>query len=92
MKQTAYKFILIFFIAVSFHSVAQTGNYYLTNFSPSEYGASDQNWSTIQDQWGRIYIANAGGILLYDGKSWKVIPLRKKSRCFSLDKDKNNKI
>jgi len=72
--------------------LAQTGNHYLRNYSPSDYGMSDQNWSTIQDQWGRIFAANGNGVLVYDGKNWKYILLRNSSRCISLDKDSANKI
>lgn len=73
---------------------AQTGNYYITNYSPSQYGASDQNWSSIQDEYGRVYVANNSGILLNDGNGWKTIKIKSKDqgRCISLDKNSNNKI
>ncbi|MFL5754610.1 MAG: SpoIIE family protein phosphatase [Bacteroidia bacterium] len=73
-------------------SFAQTGNYYLTNFSPSEINGSDDNRGAIQDEFGRIYVANANGVLVYDGKNWRSVSLNNESRCIFLAKDKNNKI
>jgi len=92
MKLTGYRnaAILFFFLICSGYS--QNGNYYLTNFSPAEYSESDQNWCSLQDKWGRMYVANSNCVLLNDGKNWKSIKLRHESRCYSLDKDKNDKI
>ncbi|MBI2270354.1 MAG: SpoIIE family protein phosphatase [Bacteroidetes bacterium] len=76
-----------------FSAYGQTGNYYISNFSPSDYGATDQNWCSVQDEYGRIYIANNFAVLLNDGgKEWITVKLRNQSRCISLDKDKNNRI
>ncbi|MCC6691009.1 MAG: SpoIIE family protein phosphatase [Bacteroidia bacterium] len=80
-------------LAITFSSAfSQTGNYYISNFSPADMGAGDQNWSCIQDKYGRIYVANNIGVMLNDGKSWKSIPIEKLARCISIDKDKNDKI
>lgn len=58
------------------------GNYtevlypYVRNFNPREYGDLAQNWSITQDKRGIIYVANNGGVLEYDGVSWRTIPTK----------------
>ena len=83
---------IIFFLSLSLLSVAQTGNFYLTNYSPATYGASDQNRGVVQDKYGRIFVANLNGILLFDGAFWGVIPLKNESMAFSLEKSKEGRI
>jgi DNA-binding response OmpR family regulator/signal transduction histidine kinase len=53
-----------------------TGSRYLRNHPPGEYEAKPQNWFVLQDKQGLIYSANQGGLLEYDGVSWRhsVIP------------------
>lgn len=75
-----------------FSAYGQTGNYYISNYSPSSYEASDQNWCSIQDGLGRIYVANSNGVLLNDGREWKTVGMRNQSRCISIDKNKEDKI
>jgi len=82
--------ILLFLIRLA--AWGQTGNFYITNYSISDYGGTDQNWSGLQDEFGRIFVANNNGILLYSGKIWQLLKLSNDGRCFSLDKDKNCKI
>jgi serine phosphatase RsbU (regulator of sigma subunit) len=92
MKRIRHIYFSILVGLFVFPVLAQTGNYYITNFSPSGYGATDQNWCSIQDEYGRIYVANNNGILLNEGKEWKTIKLRNQSRCISIDKSKDNKV
>ena len=35
---------------------AQTGNYYITNYTPANYHAGDQNKGVAQDKYGRILL------------------------------------
>lgn len=78
---------LIFFCFIfAVKAWAQEGNYYITNFTPANYGASDQNWSVVQDSLGRIYVANLSGIMLYDGKYWKINPIEEDREVISLSK------
>jgi len=67
-------------------SRGQEGNYYITNFTPSNYGASDQNWSVVQDSLGRIYVANLNGVMMYDGKYWKINGIEDDQEATSLAK------
>jgi signal transduction histidine kinase/DNA-binding response OmpR family regulator len=50
-----------------------TGFKYLRNFSPKEHGLEPQNWAILQDKRGIIYAANHGGVLEFDGVSWREI-------------------
>jgi serine phosphatase RsbU (regulator of sigma subunit)/ligand-binding sensor domain-containing protein len=52
---------------------AQTGNYYINNYTPAMYGAGEQNWNIIQDSLGRLFVANTDAVMMYDGKYWKII-------------------
>ena len=41
-------------------------------FTPQDYRAEDQNWSISHDDNNFIYVANNGGLLEYNGASWRV--------------------
>jgi serine phosphatase RsbU (regulator of sigma subunit)/ligand-binding sensor domain-containing protein len=71
---------------------AQSGNYYISNFSPANYGATDQNRGIVQDKFGRIYVANLSGVLTYDGAFWKLVNLPNESAAISIEADKNGVI
>jgi serine phosphatase RsbU (regulator of sigma subunit)/ligand-binding sensor domain-containing protein len=81
------KFLLIsVFIFSGLISFSQKGNFYITNFTPSAYGASDQNWSITQDSLGRIFVVNLSGIMMYDGEYWKVVTIEQGKECVSMAK------
>ncbi len=44
----------------------------VTNFSPSEYGAGNQNWMISQGPDKKIYVANNSGLLQFDGEHWNL--------------------
>ncbi|HLP48988.1 MAG TPA: hypothetical protein VK469_23810, partial [Candidatus Kapabacteria bacterium] len=44
---------------------------YIKNYSVEEYKLHPQNWSVLQDKRGLIYIGNNGGLLEFDGVSWR---------------------
>jgi hypothetical protein len=46
---------------------------YIRNFSRKDYNLQPQNWSIIQDKRGVIYVGNQGGLLEFDGVSWREI-------------------
>lgn len=50
-----------------------TGLPIIKNYSPSEHGGTPQNWAIVQDKTGIMYFANTGGLLEYDGSSWRLI-------------------
>lgn len=72
--------------------LAQEGNKYISNFSPSNYKASDQNWSSLQDKNGIMYFANLNGVLVYNGRDWQTIQLPHDENVTSLALNHKNKI
>lgn len=48
----------------------------MQTFSPKVYGASPQNWQSVQDLRGVTYFANTDGVLEYDGVSWRRIKVK----------------
>jgi signal transduction histidine kinase/DNA-binding response OmpR family regulator/ligand-binding sensor domain-containing protein len=63
-----------------------TGMKYMHNYSRKDYNNQSQNWWIIQDKRGIIHVANQGGIMEYDGVSWKETPvLNKIARSLAMD-------
>lgn len=54
-------------------AVAEGGFPLLTNYSAADLKQHPQNWDIIQDSRGNIYIANNGGINIFDGTTWQRI-------------------
>ncbi|HLP57799.1 MAG TPA: hypothetical protein VK186_03175 [Candidatus Deferrimicrobium sp.] len=50
-----------------------TGYKYFKNYSYKEYNHQAQNWGMVQAPDGIIYVANQGGVLEYDGVTWRII-------------------
>jgi len=48
---------------------------YLDNYSPDDYLLQPQNWCILQDKRGIVYVANQGGVLEFDGVTWKGIDI-----------------
>ena len=46
----------------------------IENYSPTIYGAENQNWSISQSQEKYIYVANNSGLLEFNGAIWKLYP------------------
>ncbi|MGD2088597.1 MAG: response regulator [Candidatus Aminicenantes bacterium] len=65
-------FILFFIIPQNLYS-KETGFKYFKNYSYKEYDHQPQNWGMVQAEDGIIYVANNGGVLEFDGVSWRVI-------------------
>ncbi len=57
-----------------------------------DYHAHPQNWSVVQDDLGRIYVANTKGVLEYNGSSWKLIELPNLASVTALTKGEDGKI
>ena len=52
---------------------AEAGTLFTRSFTPRVYQASPQNWATVQDKRGVMFFGNTGGVLEYDGVSWRRI-------------------
>lgn len=46
---------------------------YFRNYTPEEYDGHPLNWCILQDKRGIIYVGNQGGVLEFDGVSWRKI-------------------
>ncbi|MFN7792302.1 MAG: hypothetical protein ACK5NM_07095, partial [Cyclobacteriaceae bacterium] len=54
-------------------SYAQTGNSFLTHFSPKDERIDYHSNGMVQDARGFIYFTNKMGVLEFDGKNWQLI-------------------
>lgn len=70
-----YVLLLLGFNLVLTSSVLSqdSGYKFFRNYSPKEYDHQAQNWGMAQAENGLLYVANQGGVLEYDGVSWRVI-------------------
>jgi len=83
-------FFLIFngyaFTGIFAQAVNLTGLPIIRNYFPSEYGGTTQNWAIVQDKRGVMYFANTGGLLEYDGSSWRLIQIENEAvRTIAID-------
>ncbi|MEO0897303.1 MAG: triple tyrosine motif-containing protein [Bacteroidota bacterium] len=53
-------------------------------FSKEDYGGGPLTWEIQQDQEGRMYFANNGGLLIYDGNKWQTETLPNQTNVRSL--------
>jgi signal transduction histidine kinase/CheY-like chemotaxis protein/AraC-like DNA-binding protein len=52
----------------------ETGYKFIKNYTYHDYDHQAQNWAVTQDKnTGLIYVANLGGILVYDGNHWQLV-------------------
>ncbi len=51
----------------------EEGFKFLKNYNYSEYYRQTQNWQILQSKNGLLHVATNGGILEYDGVSWRII-------------------
>ena len=73
--------------------VNQHGLPIIRNFIPEEYDASDQNWCAVQDHRGVMYFGNNDrGVLEYDGRTWRKIPVPKNASVRSLAVDSSGRV
>lgn len=66
----------IFFALVLLWSVplfAQTGNYFLSHYSPNTEQSGNVCFGMTQDDHGVLYFATKSGVLQFDGRNWDLI-------------------
>lgn len=68
------KFITVYFIITCLVATAQTGNYFLSHYSPDEERFNIVCFDMVQDNRGVFYFATQAGILQFDGRNWDIIP------------------
>jgi signal transduction histidine kinase/DNA-binding response OmpR family regulator len=84
-------FGLFFSISSNLHS-EDTGCKYFKNYGYRDYEHQPQNWGIVQAKNGIIYVANQGGVLEFDGVSWRVIKVPDYNTVRSLAIDKKGTI
>ena len=63
----------------------ESGTPLIRNFTPTDYNGAVQNWATVQDHRGVIYVGNVDdGILEFDGIRWRSIPTTNRATVRSL--------
>ena len=72
MKSPLDFFILLFYFSCAMISAQELPP--IQNYSPTDYGAENQNWSISQASDKLIYIANNKGLLEFNGAIWKLYP------------------
>ena len=61
-------------------------------YGPNDYNGSSQNWAAAQDSKGRMYFANTGVLLKFNGTDWEQINIGNTSLTTAVDIDKNDNI
>jgi ligand-binding sensor domain-containing protein len=91
---TAIKILLLSTLALfifnaneSQAKIIKYANPEISNFSPSDYGGLTQTWGITQGRDGRMYFANNYGVIIYDGKDWKIIEMPLKTSARSITSD-----
>lgn len=94
MKYTKQLLLIIAVLIVFSISInaQEFGAPFITNYSSKEYNFHNQNFSIVKDKRGVIYFANTGGILEFDGISWRKIIVENNFRVRALAIDNNGTI
>jgi ligand-binding sensor domain-containing protein len=61
-------------------------------YEPSLPGTSPQSFDIVRDPRGVLYIGNLGGVLVYDGAWWQVIPIGKALTAYALASDATGRV
>ncbi|PLX14595.1 MAG: hypothetical protein C0599_18520 [Salinivirgaceae bacterium] len=75
---------------LSYSQVNKYGAPFYRYYGMEEYGGTEQNWAIVKDSRGLLYVGNNDkGVLQYDGKNWRQIPVSNNSIVRSLAADDN---
>jgi len=66
--------LAIALLFVTFTLSAQSGNYFLSHFSPTKDRFDNVCFDMVQTANGLMYFATQGGIIQFDGLNWNLIP------------------
>jgi signal transduction histidine kinase len=94
MKRIIVSFIYFcFLVSTGFPQIhSEQGYPLITNYSPKEYGALQENWAIAQSRSGIMYFGNDIGLLEFDGSSWSLYQLPNKSVVRSIAFGEDNKL
>jgi len=71
MNILSKKYIFLSFLFISISLAGQEFTPIVTQFTRSDYNASNQNWAVGQDGEGILYFGNNRGLLQFDGSLWE---------------------
>lgn len=66
-------FLLSLLVIIWSDLKAQTGNYFLSHYSPPDERIDFRSHDMVQDGHGEIYFANKAGVLEFDGLNWNLV-------------------
>lgn len=58
---------------LSLHAIGQSGNYFMSHYSPKNEKIDNLSFDIAQDQKGVLYFANKAGVLQFDGRNWTMV-------------------
>ncbi len=70
----------------------EAGSPIIRYYPPEIYGGGAQNWMTLQDARGVIYVGSTNALLEYDGVTWRRIQTPSQTTIRSLAEDRNGTI
>jgi diguanylate cyclase (GGDEF)-like protein len=71
---------------------AERGFPLIQEYVPTPQDADSQSFGITHDPRGLVYIANLGGVLIYDGAGWRLIPVGEARVAFSVASDDQGRI
>ena len=84
-------FVILFFMLPLVSAWAQeytpVGHHFITNTSAKQYKLNPQNFGVTQDDRGIMYFANDGGVLEFDGETWRTVKVPTQ-RTYAIQKSK----
>src|SRR5690606_24979457 len=72
--------------------IQRIGSPLVQQYTKSDYKAGNQNWAVATGENGIMYVANADGLLVFDGQYWTLHPLPNKSTVRSVAVDSAGRI
>ncbi len=76
-RKTMFQKLICSLFVLSFSCYLSAENPVIINFTKSNYGAANKNWSISRDDHGMMYFGNDIGLLEFDGLEWKLNRLAK---------------
>jgi signal transduction histidine kinase len=71
-------FFLFLFQVSTILPAREKGQPIILNYTPADYNGDLQNWAVVQDHRGIMYFGNNQGVLEFDGRNWRTIPIKNK--------------
>lgn len=91
MKKLLFYLFLVF-SALNTVAHANRGVPYIKNYSPATYKAHASNYEVVEDQRGVVFFANNSGVLEFEGKNWRLVPLPDKKPALALALSKEGRL